>query len=97
MAKAYWVVTYRSIRDSKALAAYGKLAGPALEGAGGRILARGMPARVYESGLAERTVLVEFDSLAQATAAHDTPAYQQALLALGNGADRDMRIIEGVG
>ena len=97
MAKAYWVTVYRSIRDPEALAAYAKLAGPALQAAGGRFLARGLPARVYESGRNERTVLLEFDSVAQAIAAHDSPAYQEALRALGNGADRDMRIIEGVG
>jgi uncharacterized protein (DUF1330 family) len=97
MAKAYWIAAYRSIRDPQALAAYAKLAGPALEGAGGRFLARGIPARVYEGGVAERTVLIEFDSVAQALAAHDSPAYQQALRALANGVDRDMRIVEGVG
>jgi uncharacterized protein (DUF1330 family) len=97
MAKAYWIAAYRSVRDPKALAAYASLAGPALQGAGGRFVVRGMPARVYESGVAERTVVIEFDSVAQAIAAHDSPAYQQALLALGNAADRDMRIVEGVG
>jgi uncharacterized protein (DUF1330 family) len=97
MAKAYWIAAYRSVRDPQALAAYAKLALPALEAAGGRFLVRGMPARVYEGGLAERTVLIEFTSLAQAIAAHDSPAYQEALRALGNGADRDMRIVEGVG
>ncbi len=97
MAKAYWISAYRSIRNEEALAAYAKLAGPALQAAGGRFLARGLPARVYESGLAQRTVIIEFDSLAQAIAAHDSPAYQEALRALGNGADRDMRIVEGVG
>jgi uncharacterized protein (DUF1330 family) len=56
-----------------------------------------MPARVYEGGLEQRTVVIEFDSVAQAIAAHDSPDYQQALRALGNGADRDLRIIEGVG
>jgi uncharacterized protein (DUF1330 family) len=96
MAKAYWISAYRSIRDPKALAAYAKLAGPALEGAGGRFLARGMPARVYEGGVQERTVILEFASVAQALAAHDSPAYQEALRALGNGAERDMRIVEGV-
>jgi uncharacterized protein (DUF1330 family) len=96
MAKAYWIAAYRSIRDPKALAAYARLAGPAIEGAGGRFLARGVPARVYEGGVAERIVLIEFDSVAQAIAAHDSPAYRQALLALGNGAERDMRIVEGV-
>ncbi len=95
MAKAYWISAYRSIRDEAALTAYAKLAGPALIGAGGRFLARGLPARVYESGLAQRTVLIEFDSVAQAFAAHDSPAYQEALRALGSGADRDLRIIEG--
>lgn len=96
MAKAYWVAAYRSIRDPEAFAAYARLAGPALEAAGGRFLARGLPARVYEGGLHERVVLLEFDSLPQAIAAHDSPEYQQALRALGNGADRDMRIVEGM-
>jgi uncharacterized protein (DUF1330 family) len=96
MPKAYWIATYRAVRDPEALTAYAKLAGPALQAGGGRFLARGMPARVYESGLEQRTVLLEFDSVAQAIAAHDSPAYQQALRALGNAVDRDMRIVAGV-
>jgi uncharacterized protein (DUF1330 family) len=96
MAKAYWISAYRLLRDPEALAAYAKLAAPAIQAAGGRFLARGLPARVYESGLEQRTVLIEFESVAQAIAAHDSPAYQQALAALGNGADRDMRIVEGI-
>ena len=95
MAKAYWISAYRSVRDQEAFAAYARLAGPALEAAGGRFLARGMPARVYEGGLQERIVLLEFESVAQAIAAHDSAEYQQALRALGNGADRDIRIVEG--
>lgn len=97
MAKAYWISAYRSIRDPQALAAYAKLAGPALESAGGRFLARGLPARVYEGGMEQRIVILEFASVAQAVAAHDSPAYQEALRALGNGAERDLRIVEGVG
>jgi len=97
MAKAYWISAYRSIRDPQALAAYAKLAGPALEAAGGRFLVRGMPARVYEGGLNERIVVLEFASVAQAVAAHDSAEYQQALRALANGADRDLRIVEGSG
>ena len=96
MPKAYWISAYRSIHDPDALAAYAKLAGPALQNAGGRFLARGMPAKVYEGGVSQRTVLVEFDSVAQAIAAHDSPAYQEALRVLGNAVDRDLRIIEGV-
>ncbi len=96
MPKAYWISTYRSVSDPAALAAYAALAGPALQAAGARFLARGMPAKVYESGVEQRAVLIEFDSVAQATAAHDSPAYQEALAALGQGAVRDIRIIEAL-
>src|SRR5687767_13631835 len=96
MAKAYWVATYRSIRNPDALAAYAKLAGPAIQAAGGKFLARGTPAKTYEAGLDQRVVVIEFDGVAQATAAHDSAAYQEALRLLGNGAERDIRIVEGV-
>lgn len=96
MAKAYWIGTYRSVSNPDALAAYAKLGGPALVAAGGRILARGMPAQVYEAGLQQRTVVIEFDSVEQAQAAHDSPAYQQALAVLAGGAERDIRIVEAV-
>lgn len=94
--KAYWITTYRSIRDPDALAAYAKLALPALVNAGGRVLARGMPAKVYELGLEQRVVVFEFESVERAIAAHDSAAYQEALRALGNGAERDLRIVPAV-
>ena len=96
MAKAYWVVCYRSIKNPGALAAYAKLAAPAIQAAGGRILVRGTPAKTYEDGLKQRTVVTEFESLAKAIAAHDTPDYQEALRVLGDAAERDLRIVEGV-
>jgi uncharacterized protein (DUF1330 family) len=96
MPKAYWITTYRSVRDPEALAAYAKLALPALLAAGGRVLVRGMPAQVYELGLQQRVVVFEFDSAEQAVAAHDSAAYQEALRALGDGAERDLRIVPGV-
>ena len=96
MPKAYWIAAYRSIHDPEALAAYAKLGGPALQKAGGRVLARGNPAQVYDGGLSQRTVLIEFDSLAQAIAAHDSPEYQEALRVLGQAVDRDVRIVEGI-
>jgi uncharacterized protein (DUF1330 family) len=96
MAKAYWVATYRSISDPEALAGYAKLAGPAIQAAGGRFLARGNAVKAYEAGLLQRVVLVEFDSLEKANAAHDSPAYQEALRVLGKAVDRDLRIVEGV-
>lgn len=96
MAKAYWVSAYRAVKDADKLAAYAKLAGPAITAGGGRFLARGLPAEVHEFGLLQRTVVVEFDSLAHAKAAHESPEYHAALVALGDGAERDFRIIEGV-
>ncbi len=97
MAKAYWITFYREVRKPEALAAYAKLAGPALEAAGGRMLARGMPTDVREAGLAHRTVLIEFDSLEKARAAYQSPAYREALAALGDAADRDIRFMEAAG
>jgi uncharacterized protein (DUF1330 family) len=96
LARAYWVATYRSISNPDALAGYAKLAGPAIQAAGGRFLARGTAAKAYEAGLLQRVVIIEFDSVEQAVAAHDSPGYQEALKVLGNGADRDLRIVEGV-
>ncbi len=93
MPKAYWVTTYRAVRDADKLAAYANLAGPALIAAGGRFLVRGEPSTVYELGLMQRTVVLEFETVEQAVAAHDSPAYQAALAALDDGADRDIRIV----
>ncbi len=92
---AYWISVYREILDEAKLAAYAKLAAPALEGAGGTFIARGLPEQTYESGERTRTVLIEFDSVEAAQHAHDSPAYQQALAALDGGAIRDIRIVPG--
>jgi uncharacterized protein (DUF1330 family) len=97
MAKAYWINTFRSITDDEKLAAYVELAGPAMRAAGGTFLARGMPAAAFESGIVERTTLIEFPSVEAAVAAYHSEGYQAALAALGDGAERDLRIIEAVG
>jgi uncharacterized protein (DUF1330 family) len=96
MAKAYWITCYREVSEPAKLAAYAKLAGPSIEAGGGRIVARGTAAQAYEAGQAERTVLIEFDSVEHAIAVHDSPGYQKALAALGGGAVRDVRIVSGV-
>ena len=96
MAKAYWVACYHSISNPDALAAYAKLAGPAIAAAGGRFLARGNAAKAYEAGLTERIVIIEFDSVEKATAAHDSEGYQAALKVFGKAAVCDLRIVEGV-
>ena len=97
MPKAYWISTYHAIHDEAAVAAYGKLAGPSLTASGGKFIVRGMPHLVKEDGKMMRTVVVEFDSVAAAQAAYESPSYQEALAALGsNSVVRDIRIVEGV-
>ncbi len=96
MPKAYWVVCYRSISDPQKLAAYAKLAPAATAPFGARYLARGTAAAAYEAGLTQRVVITEYPSVQQAIAAYESPAYQAALQALGDGAERDVRIIEGL-
>ena len=94
MPKAYVMVMYRSSPEPTSFAQYGELAIPAVNAGGGRILARGLPARTYEAGMNERVTLIEFDSLEQAIRARESSAYQAAFAKLGNVV-RDVRIIEG--
>jgi uncharacterized protein (DUF1330 family) len=95
MAKGYWVTFYRSISNPSALAEYGKLAGPAIEAGGGKFLARGLPVKAYEAGLKDRTVLIEFESVAKAIATFEGPNYQAAAKLLVGAVERDIRILEG--
>ncbi|MGI5326565.1 DUF1330 domain-containing protein [Actinomadura nitritigenes] len=96
MAKGYWVSVYRTIVDPEKLAAYNELARPAVRAAGGRVLARGGRVAAHDAGIAERVVLIEFDSFEQAVAARASAAYQEALAVLADGVERDFRIIEGL-
>ena len=93
---AYWVTCYRAVHDADKVAAYGRLAGPAIQAAGGRFVTRGDAQAVFEAGQLMRTVVIEFDSVDAAVAAYDSPDYAEALAALGDGAERDIRIVPGV-
>jgi uncharacterized protein (DUF1330 family) len=96
MKKGYWVVAYRAVRDESALKEYGKLATPAIEAGGGRALIRTSEIHPRESGMNQRLVVMEFESLEKAIATYNSAAYQDALRVLGSGAERDVRIVEGV-
>jgi uncharacterized protein (DUF1330 family) len=96
MAKGYWINMFRSIKDPAKVDAYRKLAGPVMEASGAKFLVRGDPTKVYEHGVMQRVVVIEFESVAKAMAVHDSPGYQAALKALGDGAVRDLRIVEGI-
>jgi|SRR5665213_711941 len=95
MSKGYWICCYRSVSNPAALTEYAAAAGPAIKDAGGRFLTRGIPAKAYEAGKNERTVVIEFDSVEQAIAAYESEAYKTALKRLSGSAERDVRIMEG--
>jgi uncharacterized protein (DUF1330 family) len=97
MKKGYWVVAYRSVSDESSLKEYSKLAGPAIQASGGKALVRTSDAlEIFESGLKQRTVVIEFESFEKAKTTYNSEAYRAALKALGSGAERDFRIVEGV-
>jgi uncharacterized protein (DUF1330 family) len=96
MAKGYWICFYRSISNPDAIVEYAKLAGPAIQGGGGRFLGRGMPSKTYEAGKNMRTVVIEFDSVEQAMKTFESKAYQDACKVMEGAAERDIRVIEGV-
>ena len=96
MSKAYWIANYRSITNPAAVEAYAKIAGPAIWAAGGRNLVRGTPSKTFEAGLSLRTIVIEFENVAAAMAAYNDPAYQACLKVLGDAAERDIRIVEGI-
>jgi uncharacterized protein (DUF1330 family) len=95
MAKGYWITFYRTITNATALAEYAKLAGPAIEAGGGKFLARAVPVKAYEAGMKERTVLIEFESVAKAIATYEGASYQVAAELLLGAMEREVRIIEG--
>ena len=97
MARGYWITLYRSVSDPAALARYAELAVPAIHGGGGCFLVRGDAARVFEAGLSQRTVVIEFDSLERAVTTYESPAYQAALKVLEGAVERDVRMLEGAG
>lgn len=96
MGKVYTAVFYRAVSDEAALAAYTELARSAIVQAGGRVIARGLPLAIREGGAMQRTLIVEWDRLEDAVGLYEGAAYKAALARLGDGAVRDIRIIEAM-
>jgi uncharacterized protein (DUF1330 family) len=95
MARGYWITFYREIKRPEVLAEYARVAGPAIEAGGGKFLTRGMPIRVYEDGVNQRAVLIEFESVEKAITTFESDAYQLAAKLLVGAVERDIRILEG--
>ena len=96
MPKGYMISAHRSTANPEKASAYRKLAINALEAAGGKFLSGGGRVVAKENGREERTVLIEFESFEIAVAAYESDAYQAALALLDDGADRDVRLFEGI-
>lgn len=96
MAKGYWITLYHSVSDPTALAEYAKHASVAIEAGGGRFVVRGVPVRTHEAGIADRSVVIEFESVEKAIATYEGPAYQAAYRILEGKAKRDVRFVSGV-
>ena len=96
VARGYWVMAFRSTSDQTGVDKYAAIAGPVIQAYGGRVLAAGLPANTYESGLTQRVAIVEFSSLEAADAAYRSPEYQESLQYLADAAERDVRIVQGI-
>ena len=96
MSKGYWIAFYRSVSDQEVLSKYGKLALPIIESRGGRILSRGNAVKVYEAGIKQRVVVIEFENIDKAIAAYESPEYQEVAKILDGFVERDLRIAEGI-
>ena len=96
MKKGYWVVSYHAVGDEAMMKSYMELAGAALAPFEARLLVSPKSeVTAWEAGLKQMTVVVEFDSYADALAAYETADYEKALAVLGPGVKRDFRIAEG--
>ena len=96
MKKGYWVVAYHTVADEATMKSYGALAGVVLTPFGARVLVSPKSeVTALEAGLKQMTVVVEFDSYADALAAYESADYKKALDVLGPGVTRDFRISEG--
>ena len=95
MPKGYWIITFRSVSDASRLDKYIELAAPVLGAAAVRFLVRGMPTKVYEAGVQERTVVIEFESVEKAIEVYESAEYQKSVEALSGGAVRDVRVVAG--
>jgi uncharacterized protein (DUF1330 family) len=95
MAKGYWITLYHSVSKPTALAEYAQKALPVIEAGGGRFLVRGPARKVYEDGVKDRCVVIEFESVERAIAVYESSEYQAAAKVIQGVVKRDVRMAEG--
>ena len=87
-------MVYEQISDETKLKNYMAIAPKTFRKFGAKFLTRGYPAVIKENGKNERTIIVEFPSVAKAEEFYDSPEYVVALDALAGGAIRSFKICE---
>ena len=94
MAKGYWVA-HVDIDDMERYKAYIDANAVPFREYGARFLVRGGTKEVREGQMRARTVVLEFDSYADAVACYESPGYQRAKDIRLNVADGSLVIVEG--
>ena len=94
--KAYWVTSYGSISNPQALAAYAKLAPPAIAPFGGRYLCAARPRPPTRPGSRSASSSPNSPAWNRRSRPTTAPPTSKHWEALGNGAERDIRIVEGL-
>jgi uncharacterized protein (DUF1330 family) len=94
---AYWLARSK-IYDSIEYKRYADLVPKIIEKYNGRVLARGGDHQHLEGSLYyQRHVIIEFPTLKEAVACHQSPEYQEARLFRLNGVgDNELVIVDGV-
>jgi uncharacterized protein (DUF1330 family) len=94
---AAYVVSVVNIKDPTQYQDYARLAPAAVAKYGGKFLARGGIAAVFEGGLgANRLVITEFPSAEAAKSFYNSPEYQAARLNRIGAADFTMMLAESI-
>ncbi|HEX8540919.1 MAG TPA: DUF1330 domain-containing protein [Pseudomonas sp.] len=94
--KAYWIAQV-DVNDPEQYSGYTQRAPAAFKLYGGRFLARGGRSEAVEGkAVAQRTVVIEFDSYEQALACYHSAEYQDALSYRQGASSAEIVIVEGV-
>ncbi len=94
MAKGYWVA-HVDVRDPEVYARYRAANAEAFAAYGARFLVRGGDQELREGAVRARTVVIEFDSYADAVACYESEAYQAAKAIRSEVSQGDLVIVEG--
>lgn len=95
MAKGYWIARV-DVRDAERYKDYVAGAKIAFDKYGAKFLARGGVTEKVEGNGRARNVVIEFDSLATASACFHSPEYQAAAAIRRTVADGEIVLVEGI-